>query len=67
MPQPSLRGFWQLLAVAVICHVAAGGGWWKRWAPRLPAPVWGFGYALGLVAVLVTAPQVERVFIYFQF
>jgi alginate O-acetyltransferase complex protein AlgI len=45
----------------------AGSGLWKRFAFRVPAPVWGIGFAVLLLLVQVLTPESGKVFIYFQF
>ena len=68
LPSPlHYHSFWYTVAAVVICHAVARGGLWKRMAPRLPAPVMGFGYALVLTLALLLAPATEKAFIYFQF
>ena len=65
-PLPN-RSMWCLLGLLVVCHGLAASGLWKRWAPRLPAPVWGSGYALVLILALALAPDSGKAFIYFLF
>jgi alginate O-acetyltransferase complex protein AlgI len=61
------RSLWYTVAVVALCHALAMRGHWKRAAPRLPAPVMGFGYAVVLTLALVLAPDEGKAFIYFQF
>jgi alginate O-acetyltransferase complex protein AlgI len=64
LPNQSL---WITVALMAICHYLVAKGIWQRVAPRLPAPVLGFGYALTLTAALLLAPDAGKTFIYFQF
>ncbi len=73
VPQPGLptplpnRSLWVLGTVLVIGHVVGATGLWKRWAPRVPGPIVGLGYALLLTLALVLAPDTGKAFIYFRF
>jgi hypothetical protein len=48
-------------------HVAACNRWWERVSLRMPAPVLGAAYVFALLLCMVSAPSVEKPFIYFQF
>jgi alginate O-acetyltransferase complex protein AlgI len=61
------RSLWYTVVLVIICHALAHRGLWKRLAPRVPAPVLGFGYATVLTLALVLAPATGKTFIYFQF
>jgi alginate O-acetyltransferase complex protein AlgI len=65
-PLPN-RSLWVLGTVLVIGHAAGATGLWKRWAPRVPAPILGVGYGLLLTLALILAPETGKAFIYFQF
>jgi alginate O-acetyltransferase complex protein AlgI len=56
-----------LAAVIGLGYLTVASGLWKRWAFRLPGPVWGASYAGVLTLALTLAPQTTKVFIYFQF
>jgi alginate O-acetyltransferase complex protein AlgI len=60
------RSLWYLVGFVVICHAIGRSGVWKKWSPRVPAPVLGFGYATCLTLALVLAVS-GKTFIYFQF
>lgn len=60
-------GLWATVIVLVIGHIITEKGWWAKWAPRLPAPAMGMGYALLLSLTLVLAPDNGKAFIYFVF
>jgi len=59
--------FWCIVAGFVFCHVASCRKWWERLSLRLPSPLLGFTYVVGLVLCMVMAPVFEKPFIYFQF
>jgi alginate O-acetyltransferase complex protein AlgI len=65
-PLPN-RSLWVLGTVLVVGHLVGATGLWKRWAPRLPGPIVGLGYALLLTLALLLAPDTGKAFIYFQF
>jgi alginate O-acetyltransferase complex protein AlgI len=65
-PLPN-RSLWVLGTVLVVGHVVGATGLWKRWAPRVPGPILGIGYALVLTVALLLAPDTGKAFIYFQF
>jgi alginate O-acetyltransferase complex protein AlgI len=60
-------GFWYTVGCVALCHLLGQSGLWRKWSPRLPAPVLGFGYATALTLALVLAPDSGKAFIYFQF
>ena len=66
LPLPAI-GFWYTVACVAICHLFGQTGWWPRWAPRMPAPVMGFGYATVIILTMLLAPDSGKAFIYFQF
>jgi alginate O-acetyltransferase complex protein AlgI len=66
LPLPN-QSLWVTVLFMMLCHIIASRGIWKRWAPRLPAPVLGFGYAMCLTIALLLAPDSGKTFIYFQF
>jgi alginate O-acetyltransferase complex protein AlgI len=66
-PPLAAIGFWYTMACVGVCHYLGQSGLWRKWAPRLPAPVLGFGYAMALVLAMLLAPDSGRAFIYFQF
>jgi alginate O-acetyltransferase complex protein AlgI len=66
LPLPAV-GFWYTVGCVAICHFLGQTGFWKKWAPRLPAPALGFGYATALIVTMVLAPDSGKAFIYFQF
>jgi alginate O-acetyltransferase complex protein AlgI len=65
-PLPAI-GFWYTVACVAICQYLGQSGLWRKWAPWLPAPVLGFGYATILVLAMLLAPDSGKAFIYFQF
>jgi alginate O-acetyltransferase complex protein AlgI len=56
-----------LIAAIVAGHVIGASGSWRRWSLRLPAPVLGAAYAVGLNFALLLATDGGKTFIYFQF
>ncbi len=65
---PMTKGrFWFCLGMMALGHAMMVRGWWKLLAPRCPAPVLGFGYAMMLVMSLLLSPDTSKAFIYFQF
>ncbi len=56
-----------LIGVLLAGQLVVRWGHWRSWAPRLPGPVLGVGYAGLLTLALVLAPDGGRSFIYFQF
>src|SRR5262245_28507564 len=66
LPLPN-QSLWVTVVFMIICHYLASQGIWKRWAPRLPAPVLGFGYAMCLTIALLLAPDSGKLFMYFTF
>jgi alginate O-acetyltransferase complex protein AlgI len=66
LPLPN-QSLWVTVGFMAICHWLVSRGIWKSAAPRLPAPVLGFGYALTLSVALLLAPDTGKTFIYFQF
>jgi alginate O-acetyltransferase complex protein AlgI len=59
-------GFWYTVGCVALCHYLGQSGLWRKWSPRLPAPVLGFGYATALTLALVLAPDSGKAFIYFS-
>ncbi len=58
---------WLLMGVVVVGHALGHRERWKRLVERLPSPVRGLGFAAALTLALLLAPEVQKVFIYFQF
>jgi alginate O-acetyltransferase complex protein AlgI len=66
LPLPN-RSLWILGMVLIVGHAVGATGLWKRWSPRLPAPVLGVGYAVLLTLAMILAPESGKAFIYFRF
>jgi alginate O-acetyltransferase complex protein AlgI len=61
-------GLWLTLAGVLVGHlVAVRKGLWAWLTERLPAPVWGGGFAAAVTLTLLLAPHSSKAFIYFQF
>jgi alginate O-acetyltransferase complex protein AlgI len=58
---------WLLVSLFVVGHGAGRARVWRKVVLRLPAPIVGVGYALGVTLCLLLAPGVSKTFIYFQF
>ncbi len=53
--------------VVLLCHAVVRSGVWRRFAFRVPAPIWGVTYGVLVTLAMVLAPETGNVFIYFQF
>jgi alginate O-acetyltransferase complex protein AlgI len=61
------HSLWVIVSVMALCHLLAYRHFWNKMSARLPAPMFGFGYAMVLTLILVLAPSSGKSFIYFQF
>ncbi len=72
-PQPGLGDPIKGTSIACLVAVFVAGHWlavdrrWQRLAAAVPSPLHGLAYALAMTLALVLAPDVSKVFIYFQF
>jgi alginate O-acetyltransferase complex protein AlgI len=66
LPLPS-QSLWMILIIIATCHYLAATGNWRKFEPRIPAPVLGFGYAMVMMLCLLLAPPVGKQFVYFDF
>jgi alginate O-acetyltransferase complex protein AlgI len=61
------HGLWLTVAVVAVGHWLGSGQRWRALLERVPVPLRGLGYGMGLTLALLLAPFASKAFIYFQF